>query len=74
MASYDIIVTYTRIAIILMSSKQKQEISKTGKIFTTLEICFASIYYQINLLKTKRNLHYIRNQFVPRSKLFPPWL
>ena len=28
----------------------------------------------INLLKTKRNLLYIRNQFVPRSKLVPPWL
>ena len=28
----------------------------------------------INLLKTKRNLLYIRNQFVPRSKHFPPRL
>ena len=27
-----------------------------------------------NLLKTKRNLLYIRNQSVPRSKHFPPWL
>ena len=26
----------------------------------------------INLLKTKRNLLYIRKQFVPRSKLFQP--
>ena len=26
----------------------------------------------INLLKKKRNLLYIRNQFVPRSKHFPP--
>ena len=25
----------------------------------------------INLLKTKRNLFYIRNQSIPRSKLFP---
>ena len=29
---------------------------------------------RISLLKTKRNLLYIRNQFVPRSKHFPPWL
>ena len=28
----------------------------------------------INLLKTKRNLLYIRNQSVPRSKHFPPQL
>jgi len=28
----------------------------------------------INLLKTKRNLLYIKNQPVPRSKLFPPRL
>ena len=28
----------------------------------------------INLLKTKRNLSYIRNQSVPRSKLFQPRL
>ena len=28
----------------------------------------------INLLKTKRNLLYIRNQFVPHSKHFPPQL
>jgi len=27
-----------------------------------------------NLLKTKRNLLYIRNQSVPRSKHFPPRL
>ena len=27
-----------------------------------------------NLLKTKRNLLYIRSQSVPRSKHFPPWL
>ena len=31
-------------------------------------------YGPINLLKTKRNLLYIRNQFVPRSKHFPPRL
>jgi hypothetical protein len=29
---------------------------------------------QINLLKTKRNLLYIRNQTVPRRKHFPPRL
>jgi hypothetical protein len=29
---------------------------------------------RINLLKTKRNLFYIRNQTVPRSKLFLPQL
>jgi len=28
----------------------------------------------INLLKTKRNLLYIRNQSVPRCKNFPPRL
>ena len=28
----------------------------------------------VNLLKTKRNLLYIRNQSVPRSKHFPPQL
>ena len=28
----------------------------------------------INLLNTKRSLLYIRNQFVPRSKHFPPLL
>jgi hypothetical protein len=28
----------------------------------------------INLLKTKRNLLYVRNQPVPRSKHFPPRL
>ena len=31
-------------------------------------------YIRINLLKTKRNLLYIRNQSVPRSKHFPPRL
>ena len=31
-------------------------------------------FLNINLLKTKRNLLYIRNQSVPRSKLFPPRL
>ena len=30
------------------------------------------VLLKINLLKTKRNLFYIRNQFVPRSKHFPP--
>ena len=30
--------------------------------------------WRINLLKTKRNLLYIRNQFIPRSKLFSPQL
>ena len=29
---------------------------------------------ELNLLKTKPNLLYIRNQFVPRSKHFPPRL
>ena len=32
------------------------------------------IYCSLNLLKTKSNLLYIRNQFVPRSKHFPPRL
>ena len=30
--------------------------------------------FSFNLLKTKRNLLYIRNQFAPRSKHFPPRL
>jgi hypothetical protein len=30
--------------------------------------------HDINLLKTKRNLLYIRNQSVPHSKHFPPRL
>ena len=32
------------------------------------------LYSYINLLKMKRNLLYIRNQSVPRSKHFPPRL
>jgi hypothetical protein len=28
----------------------------------------------VNLLKTKHNLLYIRNQSEPHTKLFPPWL
>ena len=32
------------------------------------------LYSYVNLLKTKRNLLYIRNQSVPRSKHFPPRL
>ena len=32
------------------------------------------MHQQFNLLNTKRNLLYIRNQFVPRSKRFPPRL
>jgi hypothetical protein len=31
-------------------------------------------FRQINLLKTKRNLFYIRNQSVPRCKHFTPQL
>jgi hypothetical protein len=34
----------------------------------------AHIVFNVNLLKTKRNLLYIRNQSVPRSKHFPPRL
>ena len=33
-----------------------------------------NMYTCFNLLKTKRNLLYVRNQSVPRSKHFPPWL
>ena len=32
------------------------------------------LHLQLNLLKMKRNLLYIRNQSVPRSKHFPPRL
>ena len=31
-------------------------------------------FFNVNLLKTKRNLLYIRNQSVRRSKQFPPRL
>jgi len=33
-----------------------------------------SLLRNINLLKTKHNVLYIRNQSVPRCKHFPPWL
>jgi len=32
------------------------------------------VFMYVNLLKTKRNLLYIRNQSVPRCKHFPPRL
>ena len=35
---------------------------------------FRGCYYLINLLKTKRNQLYLKTQFVPRSKHFPPQL
>ena len=31
-------------------------------------------FFNVNLLKTTRNLLYVRNQSVPRSKHFPPQL
>ena len=34
----------------------------------------SDLLFDINILKTKCNLLYIRNQFVPRSKHFPPRL
>jgi hypothetical protein len=44
--------------------------------YVTVRILHTSKAFQgsINLLKTKRNLLYIRNQSVPRSKHFPPRL
>ena len=33
-----------------------------------------AVFLSVKVLKTKRNLLYIRNQFVPRSKRFPPRL
>ena len=39
-----------------------------------LWVRYCTVRYVLNLLKTKRNLLYIRNQFVPRSKHFPPLL
>ena len=42
-------------------------IAPQGYLTHTLPVLFRSL----NLLKTKRNLLYIRNQFVPRSKHFP---
>ena len=43
-------------------------------ILTNMHDAPAKGNFCFNLLKTKRNLLYIRNQFVPRSKLFPPRL
>ena len=37
----------------------------------TISVAIIVDVNRINLLKTKRNLLYIRNQSVPRSKLFP---
>ena len=39
-----------------------------------ISCCGGSEDQYLNLLKTKRNLLYIRNQSVPRSKHFPPRL
>jgi len=39
-----------------------------------LIVVFRIFAKALNLLKTKRNLGYIRNQSVPRSKHFPPRL
>ena len=41
-----------------------------------IQFCCLTMFdlYHFNLLKTKRNLLYIRNQSVPRGKLFPPRL
>ena len=41
-----------------------------GNAHFALTIMSRSKHY-VNLLKTKRNLLYIRNQSLPRSKLFP---
>ena len=47
----------------------------TGRIFIKFNIWrFFEKSSLINLLKTNRNLLYIRNQFVPRSKRFAPRL
>ena len=46
---------------------------KTGS-WQVVHPSHSSATAQTNLLKTKRNLLYIRNQFVPRSKHFPPRL
>ena len=40
---------------------------------TTGEV-LVEIGFVINLLKTKRNVFYIRNESVPRCKHFPPRL
>jgi hypothetical protein len=36
--------------------------------------CYCRSAAQFNLLKTKRNLLYLKNQSVPRCKHFPSWL
>ena len=43
-------------------------------LFIKHNVLLITIQFFFNLLKTKRNLLYIRNQSVPRSKHFPPRL
>ena len=45
-----------------------------GNVICTVVLRISIKYKYINLLKTKRNLLYIRNQSVPRCKHFPPRL
>jgi len=42
--------------------------------FYVLRVITLHFYFHVNLLKTKRNLLYIRSQSVPRCKHFPPRL
>ena len=55
---------YTLIAISMTNQTNESEV-------IPIDVFFSIV---INLLKTKRNLLYIRNQSVPRSKHFPPRL
>ena len=49
--------------------------NKFNKTILTFYLVQKTVYLcSINLLKTKRNLLYIRNQSAPRSKHFPPRL
>jgi len=47
---------------------------KPGQIETELDTQTLVQALRINLFKTKRNLLYVRNQFIPRCKHFPPQL
>jgi hypothetical protein len=49
-------------------------LSKTQRIVAKIFKQKLKFFPVINLLKKKRNLLYIRNQFLPRSKYFPPRL
>ena len=52
----------------------KPTISRRYQTFNILKPTGHVMLQQFNILNTKRNLLYIRNQSIPRSKHFPPRL